>query len=496
MKNFRLLGKTSVVLLLVMLSVRAEAQFLRTSYFMEGTHYRQQLNPALTPGRGYINIPAIGSLNASINSSTFGYQDVIDIIDNSDDSDYFMSDDFINRLKATNTLNTNVNMDIISAGWYKGKNFWSFNIGLRTDIGATIPKSMFEFMREMRGVDFNSFNSITSINWQDYQRNIGGEKMNVTAYTEIGLGFARDINSRLKVGARVKALLGLGNMELEISKMNVNTTLTNVPENIDWENIASNYSAALELAENINGNASVDVAASLETSFKGLELVQNEDGYIDDFDFEASEMGIAGYGASIDLGASYRLTDKLTLSASVLDLGFIKWSNSCTQTASARSSDDLKFSFEGKTISQKVEEAQRFADLVSSGEVLNYDMVQMAVNEGTNKSRTSRLTTTVVAGAEYALLGNWLAVGALYTGRFAQPKALHELTFSANIRPKNYFNLAASYSVLQGAGKTFGVAMKLGPLFIGTDYMFLGENTKNLNAYFGLSIPLGKQKKG
>jgi hypothetical protein len=100
----------------------------------------------------------------------------------------------------------------------------------------------------------------------------------------------------------------------------------------------------------------------------------------------------------------------------------------------------------------------------------------------------------MVIGAEYELLGDWLAIGALYTARFAKPETLSELTFSANIRPKNNFNLAVSYSVLQAAGKTFGVAAKLGPLFVGTDYMFLGKNTKNVNAYVGISIPLAKQK--
>ena len=59
----------------------------------------------------------------------------------------------------------------------------------------------------------------------------------------------------------------------------------------------------------------------------------------------------------------------------------------------------------------------------------------------------------MVLGAEYALLNDWLVVGALYTGRFAKPKTLNELTFSACIRPTNAFNVAASYSVLQGAGK-------------------------------------------
>ena len=123
-------------------------------------------------------------------------------------------------------------------------------------------------------------------------------------------------------------------------------------------------------------------------------------------------------------------------------------------------------------------------------------MLEMQVEDGAAKSRTTNLTSTVVVGAEYALLNNWLVVGALYTGRFAKPKTLNELTFSANIRPKNYFNVAVSYSVLQGAGKTFGAAVKLGPLFVGTDYMFFGKDTKNVNAYLGISIPLGKQKIG
>lgn len=82
------------VALLLGLSVVAQAQFLRTSYFMEGTHYRQQLNPALAPGCGYLNLPVIGSLNVTVNSSSLGYQDIMDIIDNSDEADYFTYESF------------------------------------------------------------------------------------------------------------------------------------------------------------------------------------------------------------------------------------------------------------------------------------------------------------------------------------------------------------------------------------------------------------------
>ena len=41
---------------------------------------------------------------------------------------------------------------------------------------------------------------------------------------------------------------------------------------------------------------------------------------------------------------------------------------------------------------------------------------------------------------------------------------------------------------------TFGLALKLGGLFIGTDYMYFGSNSKAVNGFIGLSIPLGKNK--
>ena len=40
----------------------AQAQYLRSSYFMEGTSARLQLNPGLQPTKGYFNLPIIGSI--------------------------------------------------------------------------------------------------------------------------------------------------------------------------------------------------------------------------------------------------------------------------------------------------------------------------------------------------------------------------------------------------------------------------------------------------
>lgn len=494
-----------VFFIMMLCTLSVNAQFLRTSYFMEGTHYRQQLNPALTPTKGYINIPVIGAINATVGSTSLGYQDIIDIIDNGDD--FYKNPDFLGRLKDKNNLNVNFSTEILSAGWYKGKNFWSFNVGLRADIGANLTRNMFTFLNEM-----DSFED----NWRNSKYDLSNQQLNVNAFAEVGLGLSRQINSRLTVGARVKALLGIGNMELKLNNVAMNANLPTDSRIKELQN--SDYLSGLSkdditsLRNEINNyHANLAVDAHLESSFKGLNL-KKEDGqdYISDFDFESKDMGIAGYGFGIDLGASYKIMDNLTVSASILDLGFISWSKGSTQVANTQAAninmlgsdyvagidpDDIPGSINAiETNMKKLQtDADGYMHRVSGGDVLDYEMLQLRTEEA-SKSRKSRLASTIVVGAEYGFFNNQLAVGALSTTRFVQPKALTELTFSANYRPKDWFNVALSYSVIQSAGKSFGLGLKLGPLFLGTDYMFLGKNSNSVSGFVGVSIPLGGRK--
>ena len=494
--------KAGVLSFLILVTGVAHAQFLRTSYFMEGTHYRMQLNPALTPTRGFINIPAIGSLNASVGSTSLGYQDIMDVID--DDGNFYNNPQFLGRLDNTNHVNLNLNTDILSAGWYSGRNFWSFNVGLRTDLGVKLTKSLFTFLNEMDQIEDR---------WRDSQYDISGQEVNLNAYAEVGLGFARQINERLSVGGRVKVLLGIGNLDLKFNNVSMNASLPSDARIQELQNMSSISPAEIESLRNEINNYHADLMldARLESSFKGLNLVESPDGYIDDIDFDAGELGIAGYGFGIDLGASYRLLDNLTVSAAVLDLGFISWSKGSTQVATTSSSG---ISLRGSDYTAGIDandptgtvialqenmrrlqaDADNYMNRVNGGDVLDYELLELK-NENVAESRRSRLASTIVAGAEYGFFNNTLSVGLLSTTRFVEPKALTELTLSANYRPKNWFNVALSYSAIQSLGKSFGVGLKLGPLFLGTDYMFLGKNSNSLNAFIGISVPLGKKKK-
>lgn len=433
MRKLLLLG----ICISLLVPTAMQAQYLRSSYFMEGSSTRMQLNPASQPKRGYVNLPVIGSLAAEVSSNSLGIQDVIDIFDS--DGEFYNNDKFYNRLKGMNELNVSLNTDVVSFGFYKGKGFWSFNVGARVDVDATIPKTMFEYLR---AVDVENFN------WEGQQAfNIQNEKLRLNSYIEVGAGYSRAINERLTIGGKAKLLLGAGNINLKINQL---------------------YISGKEAG--MNSELQLKADAYLEASAKGLDL-EEENGYITDLDY--NNFGISGYGAGFDLGASYQVMKNLTFSAAILDLGFISWGKSSTQIAESNKN----------TVINK----DNYGD---SSEVLDFELYGLQKKE--SKSRTTSLSPTMVLGGEYGLLDNKLGLGLLSTTRFGQLKTYSELTLSANYRPNTLINASLSYSMIQG-GETFGIAFKVGPLMLGTDYMYFGNNSKHVNAFIGLSIPLGKK---
>jgi hypothetical protein len=442
------------MLLLCTVSFSVSAQFLRASFLMDDVHYRMQLNPALTPDKGYIDIPVIGSFNAAVSSNTLGSQDILDAFrGNSGD---LASDVLYDRLKETNRMNLAFNTDAISIGWWKGKNFWSVNAGVRIDAGANIPKSMFTFLRQENGAD-----------WNDYHVDIKNESLSLNVYTELGLGYARDINERLTIGGKFKLLLGMGNLNLNIDQIAIKTT--GLPNGID------------DLEAWQNASASLKVNAMMESSLNGMKFSNDADGYINDFKFDG--LGIAGYGGAIDLGIAYRALDNLTLSAAVNDLGFISWSKNNTNIFSAETNREYG-----------LENYQDFLNIVNNNTVLNYELFGFKSAKQA-ESRKTTLYSTVTAGAEYALMNDKVALGALFTSRMIKPETQNEITVGATLRPTGWFNLAVNYSIIQSAGKSFGLAVKVGPLFVGTDYMYFGKNTNVINGFAGISIPLaGKSR--
>lgn len=122
-----------------------------TAYFMEGSTFRSQLNPAFAPQRGYVNIPGIGSLNVST-SGNISLDKVlyprngklVTLIDSS-----VSSAEALSGLKTQNLLGTDTYINLIGFGAYarNRKDFWSFGLSLRTSAEVNLPYSLFDFVK-------------------------------------------------------------------------------------------------------------------------------------------------------------------------------------------------------------------------------------------------------------------------------------------------------------------------------------------------------------
>ncbi len=448
-----------------------QAQFLRTSYFMEGSQYRLMLNPALAPDRGYVHLPGIGQTNGMMYSNSMGHNDVVEMIKNKAQADFFTDENFINNLKDVNHASVNVGTDLLNVGWWQGQAFWTLGFGVKGDGYAVVPREWFDFMSDMkqrRGIDYS-----------DYTRHIGNEKFGINVYSELSLGYSRPLlGDKLFVGGRLKGLFGMANMNLTVNEAVIKTRIEGLDPDFDWNN------PDVEQLINSQGSASFDVDAELECSTDAVELLQGPDGYIDDVEFKPTHIGFAGAGAGVDVGISYKVTPSLTLSAAINDVGFISWSKGFTKYASSNTAD-MNFDTDDPS------GMMYFADVTGEGKTLNLDLLRLELDEQKDKSRTTWLAPILVVGGEYKLMNDKLGFGLLYTNRFAAPRNENELTMSINYRPSRFVDLAMSYSPVMCNGKAFGFAVKLGPLFVGSDYVFLGKNNKCSNVLVGLSIPLG-----
>ena len=338
----------------------AGAQYLRTSYFMDAAQYRLQLNPAMAPAKGFVHLPGIGHANAAVRSNSLGFNDVLDILENSDDADYFAHERFIDNLEDDNRALINAGTDLLAVGWWQSpKSFWTINMSVKVDGDMNVQRGLFSFLRDMRGLEANDYTN--------YVRELGENELNINAYNEIAVGYTRRFSDRFSAGFRVKGLLGLGNAHLKINKAVVKTNLQGVDPNIDWSRATPDQLMAVQ------GTASVDVDATLESSIEGLEFETNNYGYVDNLDFDTKHMGIAGLGAGIDVGVAGRVVGGLSLSAALVDVGFIKWSKGATTVAKANT-EDLYFD------SNNPGDVGRFSDVVGTGETLNLDMMRLYVD--------------------------------------------------------------------------------------------------------------------
>jgi len=482
--------KILLTILTAIFAFSAQAQTLRTSHFMETYTMRHMRNPAMSPMMGYVNIPVIGNLNANLlqtNMSLSNYLYPVKDKNGKDKLGLFLhpdvsSKEFLSNIGNREHIGFDATATVLGFGFYtKRDKFWSFDLNVRSNFGFGLPKDLFAFFKDLE-VGVGKTYSLSNLN-------LAGR-----AYVEAAFGHARDINENIRVGVKIKPLIGIADARFRFDDV----TLFSDKEIVRFSAKASG---------SVLGNfvQFVDSAGIVQ------EITTAED-------FATNDL-LGGFGAAIDLGVTWNLDNILentlgvlvpfslkgfTASFGITDIGFIRYKNA------ERVTFDKTISWEGVLI-QKDENNDIVYNLDKFTDQL--ENIENDFRKDGDASRARGLRTTTNLGLEYSFLNNKMSAGLLWSAHYGLPRVFNEWTLSYNLRPTNWFALTLSSSVAHGFFRSAGWAINLTPkygfaLFLGMDYVPLfwtpefddlklipGRGlpiySTNINLNFGMSIPLG-----
>lgn len=454
----------------------------RSGYFLDGYTYRHMLNPALTPDRGYVSIPALGNLGVGLQSN-IGVNTFLYKLPNGQLTTFMSptvsADEFLGKLGKNNKIMANLNETLLSAGFRAFHGYNTITISARTEVGANIPKDLLTFMK------LGQTGPETSYSFSDL-------RLKALAFGEVALGHQHQITKELGIGAKVKFLIGIGHVDANIKQMDV--TLSN--------NI---WSVQAQGELNIGAGTGLKVPTNLESG-KDLDRPEMHD-QIDYDGIDYDKFSLGGFGMAFDLGATYdmsRFVDGLTLSAAVIDLGFISWKNNVyAQTPNTR------WEFDGfKNIALDSSQPDYSENKLGNQLDNMWDDLEDCTNFrriSDNGSQSQALAATFTLGAEYKLpVWKKLTGGFLFTHRFNGPFSWTEGRFSANLKPCSWFDMSVNYGA-STFGNSFGWMLNLHPrgfnFFIGSDhqlfkvtpqYVPVGHANAQIN--LGFNITFGKSR--
>ncbi len=445
--------KIAALSLLIALSVTTASSQSKMSYVMPNAIEKREYNAAFAPDRGYVNIPLIGAMSLNINGNTT----MGDLLFPSDGKlvsfldTTISSEQALSNLQSDNNFGMSGRIGIVGMGKYSRdlKSFWSADVNLRATGSFSLPYDFFEFVKEA-----------------PEQATIGNIDLYMESYIEFAYGYTRKIDDRLQVGGRVKGLLGLMSTKFMVDYMDISMN-------------ESEWRASAEGEFELNG-AGIYPNSSINSD--GVEVYKLGE-------IEGKLSGISGYGAAIDLGATFDMTDRLQLSFAANDLGFITWGKKSNSTANVAN----EFNFIGAAYDVSTEGS------ASGGAIQINDIVLEAQD---SRAVTYWLQSSINMGAKYDFFDSRLSAGLLYSIDFWRMKSIHNLTVAGSYTPIHWFSLAMSYAVASNSSHALGFAVNIATehinIYVATDVLTARKSTillpveqSMMNVSLGIAVPFG-----
>ena len=444
-------------------------QDFQNGYFLGGYNAAFRMNPAIQNERSIFAIGlgniGIGSTSNQLGAGTFLYNVNGERVNAYDRR--ISADTFLGKLsKGSNNLGLNMNLDVLTLGFWSKRNYITIDVRARADLQASYPYDLYVLMKTPQS---------------GQSLDLSGTALGLNGILETAVGFSHNFDNRFNLGGRFKLLYGVLSTRIMMDSM----TATYGTDK--WT---------------FNGHGTMD------SSSPGFRVKTDDDGFIDvesildDID-PAGLKKPAGFGAAIDLGATWNVLPWLTLSGAILDIGTMRWNREVF--------GETPSSYEW----EMVPDDDGFVDGTEAiGTLMSFKSLSSP------GAAFSMMPLTFNLGAEAAIPGyDRLSFGILGTVRHSQVCNWAESRLSANWTPGDALSLSLS-STLNNFGQFLGFALNLHPgginLFFGTDYIPLRSkplsfyedvndlpgivrnlgiptDRLNMNLYFGLNLAFGNR---
>jgi hypothetical protein len=210
-------------------------------------------------------------------------------------------------------------------------------------------------------------------------------------------------------------------------------------------------------------------------------------------------------GLAFDFGAEYQLLHNLSVSASIVDLGFLGWK---TDVFNLSATND--FIFDGFDVTEVIEGNREFDEVLDSfADSLLESFELMSGSSNFSMGMPTRL----YIGAQYKPL-NYLGLGLLSRSIINEGHFSQALSLSANLYAGDILSTSLTYTMANRSYNNlgFGVSLKMGPVQVYTifDQLPLSwvkfESTEDdlsfpipnrldfVNVRFGMNLLFGKVK--
>jgi len=444
------------------------AQEINTLHFMKGVPQSDIFNPALhnDSTKLVIGLPGLSGVNYSLNSG-FAVNNLLHkgtgLLA---DSLVLDLEKFNNSLSTSNTISQQLGVPILYLGYHSKKSFFSLTVSEKAMANLSFDKSLITFLK-----DGNA-----SFMGQNYD--LGGLKMNAFQYSEFALGYSTSmLNNRLTIGLRAKVLFGKFAVQTEKMNLKVET-------------------AADGSYINLNSDIKINMSSPLSAEY-------DQDGYFSgmkDFEFKPvdymTETGNKGF--AFDFGAVYRLTPKILLSASLVDIGKINFSNNLLNLTQAAS-----YNWEGidfsKSIDTKADDYVNPSDLIETETNKLTDTFRPKNTDFSSEAFGMNIPAKIFFGGTYDISRNF-NVGILDRFYKSGDYSQNSITLSANAMMGKFFSLTGSYSMIGNSNNNLGIgmALQLGflQLYLVNDNVLAfvdPAKVEVVNMRFGLNLLFGRK---